>query len=389
MRVGVDATSWANRRGFGRFARNVVPRLVELDRETTYVFFFGGSENGSPPFPPRAERRPVPLERTSAEGPGAGAGRHPLDLLRLARAVSRSNLDAFLFPSVYSYFPVLRVPTVIGLHDTTAERHPELLFATRKDRLFWRAKQGLALRLADRFFAVSVAARDAVAADLGLDPARIPVVGEAPDPVFSPRARDEVEAALEAVGLGPDEPYLMYAAGLSPHKNVETLLAAVARANAAVRLVLAGDLDGDPYLSAAGSIRERIAALGLGKRVMLPGYVPDDQLAALYTGAAAAVVPSLSEGFGLPAVEAAACRAPVVLSELPAHRETLGDAALFFPPRDVGALTERIERLVADADLRRSLGAAARDAAARLSWDASAERLREVIADAVRGSPDA
>jgi glycosyltransferase involved in cell wall biosynthesis len=383
MRVGVDATSWANRRGFGRFARNVLASLVELDRETTYVFFFGAHAKAAA-FPASVEQRPVRLNRSSARGPAAGENRRPLDLLQLSRAVGRADLDAFLFPSVYSYFPVLRVPTVIGLHDTTAERHPELLFPTRKEHLFWRAKQGLALRLATRFFAVSVAARDAVAADLGLDPARIPVVGEAPDPVFSPRSDEDVAAALEALGLGPGEPYIVYAAGLSPHKNVETLLEALARTNTPTRLVLAGDLDGDPYLSAAGSIRERIAALGLAGRVVVPGFVPDEQLAALYSGAAAAVVPSLSEGFGLPAVEAAACGAPVVLSDLPAHRETLGGAALFFEPRDASKLTDSIERLVADDELRGSLGAAARGAVSRLSWDASAERLRAVIADATR-----
>jgi glycosyltransferase involved in cell wall biosynthesis len=386
VRVGVDATSWANRRGFGRFARNVLGRLVELDRETTYVLYVQAGAAETYPLPAAAERRAVALSRTAAEGPGAGESRRPLDLLRLARAASRRDLDAFLFPSIYTYYPVLRVPTVVGLHDTTPESHPDLIFATRRERLFWRAKQAVALRLAAGVFAVSASARDAVAQEIGLDPTRIPVVGEAPDPVFSPRTLDEVQRATTAIGLRPEEGYVVYAAGLSPHKNVETLLEAIATLKRPLRVVGGGDVDGDPYLSAGDSIRARIRALGLDARVLLPGFVPDDQLAALYSGAVGAVVPSLSEGFGLPAVEAAACGAAVVLSDLPAHRETLGDAALFFAPRDVSGLAQALERLCEDEGLRGSVAAAAREAASRLSWDAAAERLRTVIAAAARGS---
>ncbi len=97
------------------------------------------------------------------------------------------------------------------------------------------------------------------------------------------------------------------------------------------------------YLSAGGPVRDRIGELGLEERVLLPGYVSDETLAGLYSGAAAAVVPSLSEGFGLPAVEAAACGCAVVLSDLPAHRESLGSAALFFEPTDVSQLAEALD----------------------------------------------
>ena len=151
------------------------------------------------------------------------------------------------------------------------------------------------------------------------------------------------------------------------------------------RLVVAGALDDDAYLSAAGSVRERIAALGIGDDVLLPGFVSDDTLACLYTGAAAVVLPSLAEGFGLPAVEAAACGAPVVLSDIPAHRETLGDEALFFPARDAGVLCERIQQLLGSDMLRRSLAERGHRRVARYSWDASAEALRELVHDVVRG----
>lgn len=132
-------------------------------------------------------------------------------------------------------------------------------------------------------------------------------------------------------------------------------------------------------------MRAQIASLGLGDDVVLPGFVSDDVLACLYSGAATVALPSLAEGFGLPAVEAAACGAPVVLSDIPAHRETLGEDALFFPPRDAALLAERIEHLLGSDMLRRSLAERGHHRVARYTWDAAATTLRTILHEAARG----
>jgi len=375
----VDATSWENCRGFGRFARNAIGRLVELDRETTYVFVTSDAVDESL-LPRGTERLRVPQSDSASQGPTAGSSRSLGDLVRLARTASRKEFAAFLFPSHYSYFPVIRVPTVVGVHDTTARKYPELLFASRRERAYWRLKESRAVRGADRLFTVSAASRDAIASAFGISAERIAIVPEAPDPVFSPRSRADVASAVQAIGLGRGQPFVVYAAGISPHKNIESLLEAFSRVGEPARLVLVGDLD-DGYLSAATSVRARIAELGLESRVVMPGFLSDDDLARLYSGAAAAVVPSLSEGFGLPAVEAAACGSAVVVSDLPAHRETLGTAALLFEPTDVRALAEALHRLLGDESLRREVAASCRRAVSHLSWDTAASRLRELIAE--------
>src|SRR5262249_31905608 len=145
-----------------------------------------------------------------------------------------------------------------------------------------------------------------------------------------------------------------------------------------------GALD-DTYLSAAGAVRRRIAELGLGDRVILPGFVSDEALSCLYAGATAVVLPSLAEGFGLPAVEAAACRAPVVLSDIRAHRQPLGDEALFSPARDAARLAEQVGQLLGSDMLRRSLAERGRQRVARYSWDAAAEALRKLVHEAAGG----
>ena len=213
---------------------------------------------------------------------------------------------------------------------------------------------------------------------------------EAPDPLFSPRDEDEVGRARERVGVPLHARYFLYAGGISPHKNLETLLDAYSELRARRRdapfLVLVGELESEIYVSAAATVRERIARHGLGAAVLLPGFVSDETLAALYTGAVAVVNPSLAEGFGLPAVEAAACGAALVLSDLPAHRETMDGAALFFPPRNTTALTSALARVAEEDGLRTALARSAAAAAKELNWDAAGDRLRELIREAARPS---
>jgi glycosyltransferase involved in cell wall biosynthesis len=386
MKIGIDATSWTNRRGYGRFARNAVGRLVELDGDANYVFVIDEGSAAEAEFPRGASVQTVALSRRPAEAASADSYRPPADLVRLAAAVSRARFDAFLFPSVYTYFPSLGVPTVVGLHDAIADDFPELTLPSRRARTFWQAKQKLAIARARRLFTVSESARAEISRRLGLAPERLAVVPEAPDVVFTPRVQPEIDTARAEIGLSPGEQYVLYAGGISPHKNIGTLLDAFAELERATapKLVIAGALEGDAYLSAAAAVREKIAALDLYGDVVLPGFVPDETLAALYSGAAVVALPSLAEGFGLPAVEAAACGAPVVLSDIPAHRETLGDDALFFPPRDATVLAERIRHVLASDMLRRSLAERGHARVARYTWEAAAEALRALVHEAAR-----
>ena len=388
MRVGVDATSWVNRRGFGRFTRNAVTRLVELDSATTYVLLLDEASAGAGDLPSAAAQLVVALGRPASEAASADSRRSLRDLARLSRAARSAELDAFLFPSMLTYFPVPRVPTVVGLHDTIAQDLPELTFPSRRSRILWALKQRVAMRTAAHVFTVSAASREALARRVGVAPERLTIVPEAPDPVFHPRSRPECERVLGEFGLDGARDFVLYAGGISPHKNIETLLDAFAGLRGrrdGLLLVLVGDLERETYVSAAGSIRSRINELGLGSHVLLPGFVSDDALASLYTAATAVALPSLAEGFGLPAVEAAACGAAVVLSDLPAHRESLGDdGGLYFAPRDAAALTAALELVIDDSTARAALAARGRAAVAELTWDVAAERLRDLLHEAAR-----
>jgi glycosyltransferase involved in cell wall biosynthesis len=126
-------------------------------------------------------------------------------------------------------------------------------------------------------------------------------------------------------------------------------------------------------------LQERARALGVDGRVRFVDFVPSDVLPHLYSAAAAVVMPSLYEGFGLPVLEAMACGAPVIASSAGALPEAAGDAALMVDPQDEAALAEAIQRVLDDPDLARDLRAKGLARARQFSWAETARRVLEVV----------
>jgi glycosyltransferase involved in cell wall biosynthesis len=376
-RVAVDVTGWASRRGWGRFVRNVVSRLVELDGETSYVLIHPEGAAWADELPAGAQRLGLPL----APVPGPD-GRPVGDLWRLASATRSSHLRALVFPSVRGWFPFGGAPTVVGVHDLIGTQTPHLLFARRRDRVLWRAKETVAIRRAGSVFTVSAAVKRDLTSRFGLRPEAVEVVHPAPDPAFAPPQPGELERHLEARGLARGG-YLVYSGGISPRKGLETLVDAYGSLRAArgtvPPLLVVGEPSPGQRTELGLALRRRTAAAGLGDVIRFTGFLPDAELACLYAGALAAVSASRSEGFGLPAVEAAACGTPSVLSDLPAHRETLDGAARFFAPGSVDGLSEALRALLDDPEERNRLAARANRAVARFSWEHAARRLRGTI----------
>lgn len=147
----------------------------------------------------------------------------------------------------------------------------------------------------------------------------------------------------------------------------------------ALRLVLAGDFRSDSFQSTIAALQAQARDLGLAGRVEFTGWVPDEELCRLYNGATLVVLPSLEEGFGLPALEAMACGTPVVASAGHAFDEVVADAGVLVDARNEEALTAAIERLLANPALRRHLSERALERASSFSWDASARQLLRIF----------
>ncbi|HVP31947.1 MAG TPA: glycosyltransferase family 1 protein [Myxococcota bacterium] len=399
LRIGVDATSLASGRGYGRFAREILPPLLASEGDHEYVLFVDAWSAEEADLPgllsrvPSARVTTVLLEASESQARAASArgSRSPLDLLRMGRAVAGLDLQVVWFPTVYSYFPVpSRVPVVVAFHDVIPERYGAVVFPTRRTRWLWRAKTALARRQARLVLTVSDWSRRALHETLGIPLEKIRVTSEAPSAAFRPPDPRDAAACrsawLAGRGIPGDAPYFVYVGGFNPHKNLERLVRALAglAGAAAPHLLLVGDHERDVFHIDVEGLRRASAAAGLAGRVHFTGFVPDEALVPLLAGARALVLPSLEEGFGLPAVEAAAVGAPCIATRRSPLPELLEGGGLFVEPTDETALGGAMARLLDDDALRARLAARARERAAALTWEAAAARAHDALLEAAR-----
>jgi len=391
MRIGVDVSCWANDRGYGRFARELLRALVPAAPQDEFVCFADDRAAGAFDLTSpnvrlvRVEQSASPTEAAAADG-----ARSPVDMLRFTRAVWRESPDVFFSPSVYTYFPLPpRLRAVVTVHDAIAERFPELTLPSRRARLFWNLKVGLALKQARIVLTVSdFAARD-LAEILGVAPARIRVALEAPAPSYRQSDSADIAAAAERAGVDRGQRWFIYVGGFGPHKRVDAIVRAHAdvasqSSDNAPLLLLTGALSGDVFLADQARIRSEIDRRGTGHLVKWTGFVPDDELRHLMTGAVALVLPSECEGFGLPAVEAGACGTPVIATTMSPLPQILAGGGIFVDPKDEAGLSRAMRQMLADEAARRTMGDCARERAALLSWQATAQSALGALREAVQ-----
>jgi len=275
------------------------------------------------------------------------------------------------FDVVHSPTPLM-VPTrsaarVVTIHDVDFLAHPE-----RGVREIRRDYARLARAHAHRADVVVVPSHytgEQVAARLDLSPERIVVCPNGP-PGWPMRADT------------PRPKHLLFVGTVSARKNVDRLLDAYARVRAThpqvPPLVLAGQLSSDE-----AAVLAPLGQPPLAGHVRHEGYVDDQRLRTLYEQAVGLILPSLDEGFGIPALEAMELGVPVLAARSGALPEVVGEAGLLVDPLDVEALAAAIGRLVTDDELRRRLSAAGPVQARRFSWRASADRLRDAYEVAI------
>jgi glycosyltransferase involved in cell wall biosynthesis len=389
MKIGIDATCWWNQRGFGRFTRELLKAIFTSPDNHQYYLFVDQA-----PVPEMVRDNihiiQVLQSKNLTEAATSTSSRSIKDMWMFRKAVKDSNIDLMFFPAVYSWFPTpFSVPVVVTFHDAIAEHFPELIFPDWKGKLFWDLKVLLARWHARRFLTVSHAAKEEITRYIGISANKIDVISEAPDPHFRPIVDTPLlQQARKNNGLKDDARLLLYVGGLAPHKNLLGMLKGLSialqnRELDDIHLVLIGDLEGAGFHS---HYEELCVAIKddslLQDRVHFTGYISDEDLVALYSDALAVVMPSFSEGFGLPAIEAMACNTPVLSSTSGSLPEVVGDAGLYFDPHQPTEIADAIERLSTDKDLQNELREKAKCRALTFTWD-NAAKLALKYLDAV------
>ena len=355
--------------------------MVEGHPEHDFVLVMDAVSAAEGSFPDRAELHVVETKEQQIQAASADGARQISDLWHMGRAVSRAKYDAFFFPTRYSYFPLFcSTPTVIAFHDATAERHPKLIFPDFRSRTLWRIKTRMALHRANRLVTVSYDAREQLSDVFRYPAESISVISEGPDDIFSPLGDDfDATEVRKKYNLPLDAELIIYVGGISPHKNLQGLLNAVQDISGNWHLVLVGDYKNDSFWGCYTELVALQEALGLEGRVTFTGFVADDDLNQLYNASTMLVLPSMSEGFGLPVVEAMACGLPVAASARNSIPEVLDNAGLLFDPTNTADITASITRLLEDAKLREQCRQRGLERAKHYTWAEGARTMVEIL----------
>jgi len=304
-----------------------------------------------------------------------GAAHRCVELARRLRSVDA----AVLYVPFPAFTPLIRpCPLVVTLHDCMQEEDVEFAGGWHRQAAL-KVATSAALRCAAAITTPSSASLAVIRHHYPAAPRPTVVPNGVDVSQFAPATAGEIATARRLYGL-PDR-YILTVGAHRPHKNHELLVRALAALPADVSLVIVGGPDPRFYVP----LPELIAELGLAARVHLVQDVADRWLPAVYSAASVFAMPSLAEGFGIPAVEAMACGVPVIASDIPPLAEVTGGAAVLVAPRDLPGWISVLRTVLADQALADHLSRGGTAAARSVSWRRGAAALRSLLADVAAG----
>jgi glycosyltransferase involved in cell wall biosynthesis len=373
LHIAIDAHSvGTGLAGNETYITNLIEALAEVDRVNRYTLYVTkrvARERFTGRWPHVSVRRTLPhtpLVRVPLTFP-VELRRRPVDLLHVQ----------FTAP------PFAPCPVVSTIHDLAFEHLPETF--NRRSWMQLRLTVRRTARTAAHIITPSEFSRRDLIETYGVRPERISVTLEAAAPHFRPASAESVADVKRRYRLGAD--YVLAVGSIQPRKNLVRLIQAYSnlrrsRSQAKLpQLVLVGKR---AWLY--GETLSAVEQSGVAQTdVIFTGYVPEQDLPALYTGAVCFVYPSYFEGFGLPPLEAMACGAPVITGDRTSLPEVVGDAGLLVNPFDTDAIGAAIERVIDDGELRSRLRARGLKRAAQFSWRETARKTLEVYQRATGG----
>lgn len=382
MKIGIDTSRTADKKtGLERYAENLVKALAAIDHQNQYILypFFWHCFPENPGKAVNPYKRNFKIRKfwtNSLTRKAWEAGR-----------ISRKKILGGDVDIVHS--PFYAVPEeylgkiIVTVHDLSFIRYPE--FHTPENREFCLSQLEKIKKQADCVITVSEFSKKELVEIGGIDEQIIRVVYEAAAPIFKPaKDKNKFKKILKKFGIKKD--YILYVGSVEPRKNLRTLIRAFSRVlenKIDCVLVLAG---GTSWLTA--ELKEEISNLGLGEKVIFTGYVTDEELLGLYNLAQVFVYSSFYEGFGLPPLEAMASGCPVITSNASSLPEVVGEAGLMTAPDDFGDLAQKIEEVLTNPIIRKSLSEKSLIQSQKFSWAKAAGETLKIYEEVYQAPPN-
>lgn len=358
MIVLFNALQAGNRSGTGVYTTQLASRLPAVASKDSISIIWPARLK----FPvARADSAPD-IHKKDIRGSGP---RIRYDQFGIRRDMLSLHPDVVHYPAnVGSVLPMRNM--VITIHDLTFFHNPSWYRFERVHYYRWSVARSA--KQASRIITVSTASANEICKILGVPADRIDVVYNGVDERYTARNEGEQLAAQGKYRL-PNR-YFLFVGTIEPRKNVARIIQAWSK--------IAGDVKEDLVIAGregwkVGPIRLEAELVGQPKRIHFPGFIEDEDLPAIMSGATALVYPSLYEGFGIPVAEAMACGVPVLTSNVSSLPEVAGDAALTVDPTDIDGLAECMRTLSTDEPVRADLSVKGLERAKRYTWSKAAE----------------
>ncbi len=327
MRIGIDCRLW-NETGVGRYIRNLVTNLQDIDEKNEFVLFVRSRDHD------RIRNYELRI-KDNWRTVNADIHWHTLEeQFKFPQLLYKENLDLVHFP--YFSVPIfVNIPFVVTIHDlilhhfSTGEASTlfPVLYTIKLSGYRYVIQQ--AIKKAKKVITVSSATKQEIVDHMNVSGDKVVVTYEGVDPEIFEKHTKKIIA----------DPYFLHVGNMYPHKNMERLVMGFKKtfSNTSVKLVLVGKED-----FFAKRLKDFVRKKEIDSNVIFVGEVSDKELSSFYQHALALVIPSFMEGFGLPAIEAMANNCLILASDIPVLKEICKDAALYFDPHDETNMAEKM-----------------------------------------------
>ncbi len=368
MKIGIDCRIYSSKfTGIGRYVYELIHRIAKLDKTNKYVLFFNNPEFES--FNPPSER----FKKVLVNAPIYSFK----EQTRFLKILNKEKLDLMHFTHFNAPFFYFR-PSIVTIHDLTLSFYP----GNKKHSLLHRIGYHLTLRAsvkkAKQVITISQNSKKDLIHLLHTPEKKITVIYQGVGEEFKPISDESrIQATLEKYNI--KKPFLLYTGVWRSHKNIPTMIEAFHELKSIfdindLMLVVTGK--DDPFYP---EVKQTAQSMNEESHIIFPGLVSEQELLDLYTAAKMYVFPSLYEGFGLPPLEAMACKTPVAASEVSSIPEVCGKGnAVYFDPKDSQDMAHKIYALYKNESLQKDLICKGLERVKQFTWSSMANSTLNV-----------